>query len=143
MGASIARRGVPNIGLYMITIVGRGSNNIQHHFTEADGAWDVAHNLSLSGEPLIEQLAPEFGAVTTSPMPLIEYHKHIIELKDYRARYQSYWNSTSKLTHSGCPFRNLPQLLQVLIISRIASRRCNIACCASRCGHPGEVLPLQ
>ena len=74
---------------------------LQHHFTEADGAWDVSRNLSLSGEPLIDQLTSEFDRVPNRPMSLLAYHEHVLELKDYRARYQAYWNSTSSKTSSG------------------------------------------
>jgi amidase len=57
--------------------------------------------VSLSGEPLVEQIAPEFGEAPKVPMSLIENQRHVLELKDYRARYQAYWNSTSAKTISG------------------------------------------
>lgn len=58
-------------------------------------------NIALSGEPLIEQLRSDFGPVPESPMPLLEYHKHTLELKEYRREYQDYWNSTAESIGTG------------------------------------------
>ena len=74
---------------------------LQHCFTEADGAWDVFECLALSGEPLIPELTKEFGDRPKEPMSLLDYHENVLRLKEYRGRYQSYWNSTAESTTTG------------------------------------------
>jgi amidase len=75
----------------------------QPSFTEADGAADVFHNIDLSGEPLIPELQKGFGTGPTEPTPLLDFYKNSLKLKDYRARYNSYWTSTMEQTGTGRP----------------------------------------
>jgi amidase len=75
----------------------------QPSFTEADGAADVFHNIGLSGEPLIPELRKGFGTGPTEPTPLLDFYKNSLKLKDYRARYNSYWTSTMEQTGTGRP----------------------------------------
>jgi amidase len=65
----------------------------QVSFLFADGAHDIQAQLSLSGEPLIPDLAETFQL--KDPYPLLKYQDLILEGLDYETKYSDYWNSTS------------------------------------------------
>ncbi|KAL8639003.1 MAG: hypothetical protein Q9226_008934, partial [Calogaya cf. arnoldii] len=68
---------------------------------DADGRADVFQQLSLSGEPLIPELVPEFGHEPLPPMPLLEFCDQVLQLKAFRNEYAAYWASTAEKTKSG------------------------------------------
>lgn len=67
----------------------------------ADGNADFFEQVGLSGEPFIPQIRPQMGDKPKPPAPLLEFYKQSIHLKDYRNRYQAYWNSTAEKSSSG------------------------------------------
>ncbi|KAL8847886.1 MAG: hypothetical protein Q9221_007097 [Calogaya cf. arnoldii] len=68
---------------------------------DADGRADVFQQLSLSGEPLISELVPEFGHEPLAPMPLLNFYDQVLQLKAFRNEYAAYWASTAEKTKSG------------------------------------------
>lgn len=58
----------------------------------ADGSHDIQKQLSLSGEPLIDDLQGFY--TLKSPMSLLEYQARALQLRNYRQEYSDYWNST-------------------------------------------------
>lgn len=57
--------------------------------------------LELSGEPLIPQLADDFGEGPQQPANVLEFYERTIQLQKYRERYLAYWESTGNETESG------------------------------------------
>ncbi|KAI9660056.1 MAG: hypothetical protein M1821_001408 [Bathelium mastoideum] len=79
------------------------SSEIHRSFTEADGGADIFGQLALSGEPLIPELQRSFGSGPRPPLNVLEFYKNTIRLKEFRARYQEYWSSTSSTNPTGAP----------------------------------------
>jgi len=74
----------------------------------ADGNTDVFEQIGLSGEPFIPEIRAQFGEKPKTPAPLLEFYKQSLHLKDFRERYQAYWNSTAEKSSSG----SLPYVLE-------------------------------
>lgn len=68
------------------------AQTIHHSFLMADGGDDVNRHVSLSGEPIIPQLAASFKK--TDPMPLLTYQDLTIKGLQFENQYSDYWNST-------------------------------------------------
>ena len=77
----------------------------------ADGNADVFEQINLSGEPFIPEIQAQFGEEPKTPAPLLGFYKQYLHLKEFRERYQAYWNSTAKNSQTG-------QLASSISISR-------------------------
>lgn len=61
-------------------------------FLTADGCQDVFHQIELSGEPLLPELAHELKK--GKPMELLEYQDLTLQGLDYECQYSDYWNAS-------------------------------------------------
>lgn len=79
--------------------------NVDEHqgpIARGDGTPDVWEALQLSGEPPVPQIQHLFdNGKLKEPMNLVEYEQVVLHMKDYRHRYQEYWESTVELTDTG------------------------------------------
>lgn len=67
----------------------------------ADGNADVFEQIGLSGEPWIPQVQVQFGEKPRNPTPILKFYKESLHLKEFRERYQAYWDSTATNSSTG------------------------------------------
>ncbi|KAL4875895.1 amidase [Aspergillus karnatakaensis] len=79
------------------------ATRIAYEAWEEDGGLNIHHNINLSGEPLLERIAGDYGTSPRSPTPGDEIHALALRKIAYQTEYMEYWNSTAKLTMTGKP----------------------------------------
>ncbi|KAK3349053.1 amidase signature domain-containing protein [Lasiosphaeria hispida] len=80
------------------------SLEIHGKIARGDGCPDVWSALQLSGEPEVYEIEGLFEpGGPRKPMSLTEYQDVVLQMRDYRNRYQEYWMSTASVTKSGRP----------------------------------------
>ena len=62
---------------------------------------DVVTNAARSGEPLVPEIRHMFENGPPPAIGVPEYCNNTLKLQEYRARYQTYWNSTAEKTGTG------------------------------------------
>ncbi|KAK4644536.1 hypothetical protein QC761_0053770 [Podospora bellae-mahoneyi] len=78
----------------------------------SDGCPDVWEAIQQSGEPIFPEIVNVFpGGKRRPPIPLPEYEQVVLKMKDYRWKYNDYWQSSAGKTSSGNDFRVRHQAL--------------------------------
>lgn len=70
---------------------------------DAGGYNDTFSQLALSGEPPVPELVQGLGDGPRDPTPLLDYFNLTLRLREYRERYEDYWESTASRTEKGRP----------------------------------------
>ena len=80
------------------------SSKIHKTIINADGMPSIVHNIRLSGEPFVPEVADRFpNGHAGTPISLHAYENVTLQLEAYRLAYNQYWESTQNRTGTGRP----------------------------------------
>ncbi|GAB1317295.1 amidase [Madurella fahalii] len=80
------------------------SAQIHGRIARGDGCPDAYNAIKMSGEPFVPEIDNVFpDGKLRPPIPLPEYEKAVIHMREYRDRYNDYWMSSATKTHTGRP----------------------------------------
>ncbi|KAK4171361.1 Acetamidase [Triangularia setosa] len=103
----IVRELLLHADIYLLDWVPPSNNEtseIHGPIARGDGCPDVWEAIQQSGEPIVPEIENVFpGGKRRPPISLPEYEQVVLKMKDYRWKYNDYWQSSAGKTSSGRP----------------------------------------